>query len=41
MVITERIFMLKMSVNILKQGRQPFHNEAIQILNEKIKQLKK
>lgn len=39
-IITERIFMLQMSINLLKQGRRIFHNEAIQIIQEKINKLK-
>ncbi len=39
--ILERIFMLKMSVRFLKQGKRPFHNEAINLIEKKIKQLKK
>ena len=39
-VICERIFMLQISIDLLKQGRRPFHNEAIKIIQKKIKQLK-
>lgn len=39
-IITERIFMLTMSIRLLEQGRKPFHNEAIKMLHEKIRQLK-
>lgn len=39
--VLERIFMLKMSINLLKQGRGPFHREAIRILYKKIEKLKK
>lgn len=39
-LLLERIFMLQISIDLLKQGRRPFHDEAISILKKKIKNLK-
>ena len=39
-IITEKIFMLTMSIRLLEQGRKPFHSQAIKVLYEKIRQIK-
>jgi len=38
--ITERIFQLKMSLQLLERARLPFHAEAIRMIKNKIKYLK-
>lgn len=38
--LMERIFMLELSLSLLKQGRRPFHREAIGMIKNKIKELK-
>lgn len=37
---TEKIFMLNMSISLLKQGRRFFHKEAIKLIESKIRELK-
>lgn len=39
-LLLERIFMLQISIDLLKQGRRPFHDEAIGIIKKKIKKLR-
>jgi hypothetical protein len=38
--LTEKIFMLNMSINFLKMGRRPFHNSSIRLIRDEIKRLK-
>jgi len=39
-LITERIFQLNISLGLLKRASLPFHKEAIQLVENKIKHLK-
>jgi hypothetical protein len=38
-ILCERIFMVEMSIRFLKQGRRPFHDEAIRTLQHHKKNL--
>jgi hypothetical protein len=40
-LLCERIFCLQISLRILRQGRCPFTKEAIKMIEDKIKELKK
>jgi hypothetical protein len=39
-IITEKIFVLNISLRFLKQGIRPIHNEAIKLIEQQINKLK-
>lgn len=39
-LLTERIFMLTISLQLLNQGRKPFHEQAQRLIRKEINKLK-